>query len=110
MPGCTVHSYLTVPGLLIVVEKVLPLPNRGDLKSAPSFATALWSTVSSFSQQTVSPTPAVAFSGSNLMLAILITTESLGQASEDAEPESSSPPPQAASSRAARSTRRAARI
>src|SRR4051812_23412546 len=109
MPGWTVHSYWTVPGVLTVVVNVLPLPNSGDLKSAPEFATASWSTVSSFSQQTVSPTPAVVFSGSNLMFAILITTESLGQASEDAEPEPSSPPPQAAS-RAARSTRRTARI
>src|SRR6185312_2134412 len=105
MPGCTVHSYWTVPALSTVVENVWPLPNSGDLKSAPEFATALWSTVSSFSQQTVSPVFADVFSGSNLMLAILTTTASLGQAPEDAEPESSSPP-QAASSTAARSTRR----
>src|SRR3954465_5260855 len=110
MPGGTVHSYWTVPALSIVVVNVLPLPNSGDLKSAPEFATASWSTVSSFSQQTVSPTPAVVFSGSNLMFAILITTESLGQAAEDAEPELSSPPPQAPSSKVAMSTRSAARI
>src|ERR687888_1446645 len=96
MPGCTLHSYRTVPGLSTVVVNVLPLPNSADLNVAPESATASWSTVSSFSQQTCCPALAVAFSGLNLMSAILITTAPLGQASEDAEP-ASSPPPQPAS-------------
>jgi len=50
MPGWIVHSYSTVPALSSCAENVSPLLNSSDLKSAPEFATASWSTVSSLTQ------------------------------------------------------------
>jgi hypothetical protein len=51
-------------------------------------------------QQTVCPTLALAFSGLNLMSAILIVTASLGQLPLDAGCSPPSPPPHEASARA----------
>ena len=84
IPGWIVHSYSTVPGLSTVALNVLPLPNRSDLNVAPELATTLWSMLSSLTQQTSWPTPAVAASGSNLMSTILIVTVPLPQAASDA--------------------------
>src|SRR4051812_28156109 len=99
MPGWTVHSYLTLPGVSSFAVNVWPLPNSSDLKFAPELATALWSTESSLTQQTVSPAFALAALGSNLMSFMWIVSAALEQSPVEAgwPPESE---PQAARPRA----------
>src|SRR5215208_5150836 len=107
MPGCTVQTYLTSPAWSSFAVKVSPLLNSSDLNEAPDSATALCWIESSLTQQTVSPTEAVAVSGSNLVSTILIVTAPFGQADDEAPPPPSSPPQPATATRPTTSARSA---
>src|SRR5262245_58641134 len=110
MPGCTVQTYLTSPAWSSLAVNVSPLLNSSDLNEAPDSATALCWIESSLTQQTVSPTWAVASLGSNWVSTISIVTAPLGQAAAEPPPPpplSSSPPQPASATRPIRTGRSA---